>query len=131
MRMSDQERSQRLVRDRERARANSLANNNPEKLIIEYDCGHAGAKEKHHLDYTAPYNVELLCTKCHGETHAETGLKLRVARSFLALIFRVSAMQVWEWERSSNDRSLTTTRLIMLAEVLCKKTDDFFVEVAR
>ena len=47
--------------------AHYLANRHPEKLVILSICEHEGRKQKHHPDYSKPYEVELLCCKCHGE----------------------------------------------------------------
>jgi hypothetical protein len=49
-----------------RNRAHYLANKYPERLNISFDCEHAEKKDKHHPDYFKPYDVELLCRKCHG-----------------------------------------------------------------
>ncbi|HHT9139138.1 MAG TPA: helix-turn-helix transcriptional regulator [Candidatus Wunengus sp. YC60] len=40
----------------------------------------------------------------------------------------VSPQQLWNWENSSNDKSLTTEYLGKIATTLKKRTDDFFVE---
>ena len=46
--------------------AHYLANRYPEKLIILFQCSHDGEKQKHHPSYEKPFEVELLCPKCHG-----------------------------------------------------------------
>lgn len=46
--------------------AHSWANRHHEKLIILRECEHEGKKHKHHPDYGKPFEIELLCCKCHG-----------------------------------------------------------------
>jgi len=50
--------------------AHSWSNRHPEKLIILFECEHSGKKEKHHPNYDKPFEVELLCSKCHNKREA-------------------------------------------------------------
>lgn len=50
-------------------RAYYLTSKYPERIIIEFDCGHDGGKHKHHYDYNKPFNVHLLCWHCHAVIH--------------------------------------------------------------
>jgi hypothetical protein len=40
---------------------------NPESIVILYECPHTGDKHRHHPDYDKPFEVELLCKRCHNE----------------------------------------------------------------
>lgn len=56
--------------------AHSWANRHPEKLIILRECEHEGKKHKHHPDYSKPFEIELLCCRCHGK-HIKDNIKNR------------------------------------------------------
>ena len=43
---------------------------NPDAFIILGECSHTGKKVKHHPDYDKPFEIELLCIKCHTRHHA-------------------------------------------------------------
>lgn len=51
--------------------AHYLANRYPKRLIILFTCEHDGKKYKHHPDYNKPFEVEILCSKCHGQRPRE------------------------------------------------------------
>jgi len=51
-------------------RAQTMANQYPEKVKIIYECPCDDQnKKKHHFDYSFPYDVFLLCQRCHMEEH--------------------------------------------------------------
>jgi hypothetical protein len=61
----------------ERVRAGSLATYYSEHLSILYECAcetNGKVKHKHHHDYSKPFEVILLCKKCHSVWHS----KLRI-----------------------------------------------------
>jgi hypothetical protein len=51
----------------EQKTAHYLVNRYPERIVVLYACDHDGKKHKHHPDYHKPFEVEVLCCKCHGE----------------------------------------------------------------
>lgn len=55
----------------EQQTAHYLANRYPYKVIVLFECEHRGEKEKHHPNYSKPFEVELLCHSCHGEKRAK------------------------------------------------------------
>ena len=59
--------------------AHYLANRYPSRVTVDFDCGHSGKKVKHHPDYGNPYNVELLCWKCHG-THKGSNYNFKYSK---------------------------------------------------
>ena len=51
-------------------RAREMANQNPHLVNVIYECQcEDPVKLKHHFDYSQPFNVLLLCKRCHYEEH--------------------------------------------------------------
>ena len=51
-------------------RSETMANQYPYLVKILYECPCISEKKvKHHFDYSRPYEVILLCNKCHGLEH--------------------------------------------------------------
>ena len=41
----------------------------PENLIVLFSCNHSGRKVRHHPDYSKPFEIELICERCHYARH--------------------------------------------------------------
>ena len=52
-----------------KVRAYYAIGKHPEKIIVEFDCGHQGKKYRHHYNYNKPFNIQLLCGHCHMKVH--------------------------------------------------------------
>ena len=54
----------------EKQKAKYLAGRYPERLIIKGECScDVKKKQKHHPDYSKPFEVVMLCSNCHGAQH--------------------------------------------------------------
>ena len=54
-----------------RAKAQYLVHRFPTRVQVLYECPcEKDRKEKHHFDYARPYEVLLLCEKCHKAEHS-------------------------------------------------------------
>ncbi len=62
----------------EQLTAHYLVNRYPQKVKILFNCGHDGKKGKHHPDYKKPFEIELLCHKCHGKHIKDRKLEKRI-----------------------------------------------------
>ena len=65
--------------------AHYLANRYPSRIIVTFDCGHSSKKVKHHPDYEKPYNIELLCWKCHGKRRG-SNYNIHIHRDKIAML---------------------------------------------
>ena len=53
-----------------KGQSNALVVRFPDRVRIHRECQCSGVKkEYHHFDYYRPWDVMLLCKKCHGEQH--------------------------------------------------------------
>jgi len=52
-----------------RDQAYRLNQQHPENIVILFDCKHIGDKHRHHPNYNKPFEVEVLCVKCHQSRH--------------------------------------------------------------
>jgi hypothetical protein len=73
--------------------AHYLANRYPQRVVVTLNCGHEGAKSKHHPDYSKPYEVELLCHKCHGK-HVKERIIEKPAKAPRPLTYQVSSIRI-------------------------------------
>jgi len=49
-----------------------IARHHPEKVNVLYECQCKSTRKcRHHFSYQLPFDVFLLCYKCHGAEHAE------------------------------------------------------------
>jgi hypothetical protein len=48
----------------------------PDKIVILKECEHKGKKQKHHPDYDKPFEIEILCKKCHFLKHKDRALEV-------------------------------------------------------
>ncbi len=76
VRAHDKEREQRRPND-EKKRARMLLNiairdGRVRKPVCCQECGKNGMIYGHHPDYSLPYDVEWLCSECHGKRHRRT-----------------------------------------------------------
>ena len=53
----------------DKIQAGRIAQNIKLKGLCER-CGKNPAQHRHHPDYSKPSEVQLVCTKCHGEIHS-------------------------------------------------------------
>jgi hypothetical protein len=51
--------------------AQTLANDYPGRLVVLSECSHDKEKIKHHRDYDKPYEVDLVCRRCHCALHGK------------------------------------------------------------
>lgn len=59
-----------MNRNELKKQAYALCRNYPYKIIIISECFCKDTKKvKHHPDYNKPFEVTLLCVKCHGSKH--------------------------------------------------------------
>jgi hypothetical protein len=55
----------------EKSKARALANSYPNLLVIKGECScDVEKKQKHHPDYSKPFEVVILCASCHAAEHA-------------------------------------------------------------
>jgi hypothetical protein len=59
-----------------RQRVQNIMSTNPDKITILSECPcQKDKKLRHHPDYSKPFEVELLCRKCHGAAHRKLRLE--------------------------------------------------------
>jgi len=129
----------------EKSKARSLMYANLDKIIIDFECPHDGPKHKHHEDYGKPFNVQLLCTMCHGRASAtlkariHCGVKLNVISNNLRSM--MAEANVTETELSEaigkkfqfishllrlpENKSITVKTLTVLMNFFNKNASDF------
>ncbi len=67
-----------------------MANQYPEKVKIIYECPCDDQnKKKHHFDYSFPYDVFLLCQRCHMEEHKKDEPKKEPTRTIEDVILEL------------------------------------------
>jgi DNA-binding XRE family transcriptional regulator len=131
----------------EQQTAQSLVVRFPKKVIVEGDCGHPGKKDRHHPDYSKPFNVILLCRSCHKALDVRKyrpmhekniGLLSRNIRAFrlsaglsqrdLSAKIGMSAQRLHAIEELPDGKSITTWTLAILMDALHKEASDFFID---
>jgi len=102
--------------------AHSLANRHSKKLVILYECEHKEKKQKHHPDYDKPYEVELLCCKCHGKRQRQISNKIKKVPLDIQKLFIgkeipkfkmhkiYTAMEKQRWTKSALTRKIGVSR---------------------